>query len=52
MSEPRTPLEAQLDLGRLARPQKDKGVRKWEALVEVVRENPDLQMLAARGFRD
>lgn len=52
MSEPRTPLEAQLDLYRLAREQEGKGVRPWEALVQVVRENPDIHQLAMKGFLD
>lgn len=50
MSEPRTPLEAQIDLYRLVMEQEGNGVRPWEALVRVVRENPDIHKLAMKGF--
>jgi len=50
ISEPRTPLEAQIHLYSLACAQESKTVSTWEALVRVVKENPDLHQLAAKGF--
>jgi hypothetical protein len=50
MSEPRTPVEAQVQLYGLASAQESRTVSTWEALVRVVRENPDIHQLAMKGF--
>jgi hypothetical protein len=52
MSEPRTPLEAQIHLYSLACAQESKTVSTWEALVRVVGENPKVHQLAMKGFWD
>jgi hypothetical protein len=50
MSEPRTPLEAQIHLYGLACAQESEAVSTWDAIVRVVRENPEVHKLAMKGF--